>query len=150
MFSKLLHWNSHLVTLGLAALTFAQASLASDDSNILPNGEKLSSLSLSRRVVPQPPDLGVYVQNREAALILGKALFWDSQVSSDGVMACASCHFHAGADSRSRNQIGLPRGGPRAFAAGGPNYQLTAADFPFFARAWRGILRLRSEQTRSS
>ncbi len=38
------------------------------------------------------------------AVVLGKALFWDEQVGSDGV-ACASCHFHAGADTRLRNQI---------------------------------------------
>ncbi|HET6611203.1 MAG TPA: hypothetical protein VFG83_04410 [Kofleriaceae bacterium] len=38
------------------------------------------------------------------AIVLGKALFWDQQAGSNGV-ACASCHFHAGADSRLRNQI---------------------------------------------
>ena len=27
------------------------------------------------------------------------------QVGSDGVQACASCHFHAGADNRSKNQV---------------------------------------------
>ena len=31
-------------------------------------------------------------------------LFWDAQVGSDGI-ACASCHFHAGADNRIKNQI---------------------------------------------
>ncbi|MBR9856523.1 MAG: hypothetical protein GYB38_02325 [Gammaproteobacteria bacterium] len=43
---------------------------------------------------------------------LGKALFWDMQVGSDGITACASCHYHAGADHRSKNQIspGLKRG----------------------------------------
>ncbi len=41
---------------------------------------------------------------RTAALRLGKALFWDMQAGSDG-QACASCHFHAGADSRARNQL---------------------------------------------
>lgn len=47
----------------------------------------------------------------EAALIrLGKALFWDMQVGSDGVQACATCHFNAGADHRPTNQVspGLP------------------------------------------
>jgi len=42
----------------------------------------------------------------EAALIrLGKALFWDMQVGSDGIQACATCHFNAGADIRTTNQI---------------------------------------------
>lgn len=36
--------------------------------------------------------------------VLGKALFWDEQAGSDG-NACASCHFHAGADSRLVDQI---------------------------------------------
>ena len=39
------------------------------------------------------------------ARALGKALFWDMQVGSDGVQACASCHFRAGADPRSKNQV---------------------------------------------
>jgi hypothetical protein len=46
-----------------------------------------------------------YVQDRDAAIALGKALFWDMQVGSDGVQACASCHFHAGADNRAQNQL---------------------------------------------
>ena len=45
------------------------------------------------------------VKDQAALMRLGKAFFWDMQVGSDGVQACASCHFHAGADSRSRNQI---------------------------------------------
>ncbi len=34
----------------------------------------------------------------------GKALFWDQQAGSDG-QSCASCHFHAGADTRIKNQL---------------------------------------------
>ena len=37
--------------------------------------------------------------------MLGKALFWDMQVGSDGIQACATCHFQAGADVRSKNQV---------------------------------------------
>src|SRR3989442_5743082 len=59
-------------------------------------------------------------------------------VGSDG-QACASCHFHAGADSRSKNQLnpGFRSVPPdttfTVFSAGGggPNYQLKTADFPF-------------------
>lgn len=41
---------------------------------------------------------------------LGKALFWAEEVGSGGTagqpaQACASCHFHAGADPRNKNQI---------------------------------------------
>src|SRR5512134_3988351 len=68
------------------------------------------------------------------ALALGKALFWDMQVGSDAVQACASCHFRAGADPRSKNQLspGL-KAMPSpdvTFNRGGPNSQLTAASFP--------------------
>ena len=55
--------------------------------------------------VPAPLDIGNYVSNQAAAVQLGKALFWDMQVGSDGVQACATCHFHAGADNRTRNQL---------------------------------------------
>src|SRR5262249_31655494 len=41
---------------------------------------------------------------RTAVIRLGKAFFWDMQAGSDG-QACGSCHFHAGADNRSRNQL---------------------------------------------
>jgi cytochrome c peroxidase len=50
------------------------------------------------------------------------------QAGSDGRTACATCHYNAGADNRSRNQIN-PRGG--SFTLKGPNAQLSASDFPF-------------------
>ncbi len=81
---------------------------------------------------------------RLEAMVLGKSLFWDQQVGSDGVQSCGSCHAHAGADNRTKNQInpngpdGI-RGNPTNFA-GTPNnvfdphpvnYDLQQADFPF-------------------
>jgi len=45
------------------------------------------------------------VRDPAALIQLGKAMFWDMQVGSDGVQSCASCHFSAGADVRTRNQI---------------------------------------------
>ena len=45
------------------------------------------------------------VKDEKALERLGKALFWDMQAGSDGIQACASCHFKAGADGRSKNQI---------------------------------------------
>jgi cytochrome c peroxidase len=85
--------------------------------------------------VAEPSNLTDFVQDQTALLKLGKSLFWDMQLGSDGVQSCASCHFHAGADSRSKNQIS-----PGLLASlkdttfqvgGGPNYQLTTTDFPF-------------------
>jgi cytochrome c peroxidase len=82
--------------------------------------------------VPEPGDLSTYVANRAAAIRLGKALFWDMQLGSDGKTACASCHFQAGADPRARNQVspGLLRVNPdkspnpdTSFQVGGPNHR---------------------------
>lgn len=85
--------------------------------------------------VAPPANLGDFVQDETALLKLGKALFWDMQLGSDGIQSCASCHFHAGADNRSKNQIspGLlatPKD-THFFVGSGPNAQLTKADFPF-------------------
>ena len=94
--------------------------------------------------VPVPPDLGDYIKNLAAARVLGKALFWDMQVGGDGVQACASCHFRAGADPRSKNQVspGLKHAPEPdlGYAPGfGPNSQLRASDFPLTRLALPGV-----------
>ena len=61
--------------------------------------------SLKSIAIPRPSNLARYVANEQALVVLGKALFWDVQVSSDNRIACASCHFHAGADHRRPNQL---------------------------------------------
>ena len=113
-------------------------------------GEVLAQLPppLSAVPVPRPSNLADFIRDEGAARILGKALFWDMQVGSDGVQACASCHFRAGADPRKKNQIspGLLRvlfqpdedGNPGVFPnldlnfyGQGPNYTLRREDFPF-------------------
>lgn len=55
--------------------------------------------------VPLPATLDLYIKDRAAAIQLGKALFWDMQLGSDGITACASCHYQAGADGRDKNQL---------------------------------------------
>jgi cytochrome c peroxidase len=99
-------------------------------------------MSLAGVLPPAVPGLldgpSPVVVNREKAIVLGKALFWDTTVGSDG-MACASCHFHAGADRRQRNQVAPGGAGQSAGgfepgvdgAARGANYALRKADFPF-------------------
>ncbi|MBK5274867.1 MAG: hypothetical protein JJE30_07435 [Desulfuromonadales bacterium] len=70
---------------------------------------------------------------RHAAETLGKALFWDQQVGSDGVQACGSCHVTAGVDPRTKNQLNPDHlGGDFTFQLHGPNanQEVTAADFP--------------------
>ncbi len=97
-------------------------------------------VSLKTVPIPEPLDLANYVQDKGAAIRLGKALFWDMQVGSDGIQACASCHSHAGADNRTtntlnpgdqafaNNQLGLPGMAPGAL---GPNQTLNSTHFPF-------------------
>ncbi|MDD2723731.1 MAG: cytochrome c peroxidase [Methylovulum sp.] len=96
--------------------------------------------------VEMPPTPGLLdgtdpiVINKTTAIQLGKALFWDTHVGSDG-MACASCHFHAGVDGRFKNQLAtgkLHRGATTRLSfeatasggSGGPNYTLKRGDFP--------------------
>jgi hypothetical protein len=52
-----------------------------------------------------PSNENDYVVNRNEAIALGKSLFWDMQVGSDGVQSCGACHVHAGADNRVKNQM---------------------------------------------
>ncbi|MFM2067255.1 MAG: hypothetical protein RLZZ584_2164 [Pseudomonadota bacterium] len=90
--------------------------------------------ALSNVGIPPIPGLEQYIVNNDAAILLGKALFWDAQVGSDGV-ACASCHFHAGADGRMKNQLHPGADGKFARTAaglGGPNYTLKPTDFPTY------------------
>jgi hypothetical protein len=106
-------------------------------------GVKRNLASLKTVPVPGPTvaELSAVIQNKAAAIALGKAFFWEMQFGSDGNTACATCHFNAGADSRSFNQTdpGLRRvdgnGNPSAdsttFKAGfGANHQLSISDFP--------------------
>ena len=69
-------------------------------------------ISLVGAPVPETPGLtdgpDPIVVDEAKAIALGKALFWDVNVGSDG-MACASCHFHAGADHRLNNQLSNAR-----------------------------------------
>jgi len=69
---------------------------------------------------------------RSGAEVLGKALFWDMQVGSDGVQACGSCHFAGGADTRTQNQLNPNHlGGDTSFQIAEPNGTVVASDFPF-------------------
>ena len=76
---------------------------------------------------------------RDKLIALGKALFWDMRVGADGVQPCATCHFHAGADTRTVNQFspGLNRmsGTQAALAAAINPNQLTGAKDQAFTGA---------------
>src|SRR5215472_2088906 len=103
--------------------------------------------------VPVPPVFGMegILADKSAAIVLGKALFWDMQAGSDDVQACASCHFNAGADSRPANTLNPGQAGgdnnfelgPQVAGVTGPNHFLNPGssgagfggyhdgDFPF-------------------
>jgi cytochrome c peroxidase len=114
--------SSRLLVISFAVLAFSVAAAAQRGGN---GNNPIASLK--GLPVPQP-DLSQYVVNRDALIVLGKALFWDAQVGSDGTTACATCHFHAGADHRVTNTIA---GSVTSTAAVRANTTLTAADFPF-------------------
>lgn len=107
----------------------------SDPEGLREEAESFLLDSLKTVRVPLPGTISEFVKDQRAAVALGKALFWEQQAGSDG-MACASCHFHAGADSRVRNQISPGMiGGNGTFdrlpsGSVGPNHALTRADFP--------------------
>ena len=122
--------------------------------------EPLLPDSLKDVVVPEPTNLYAFLkgnpngtneeqaqagQAKQIAIVLGKLLFWDMQVGSDDVQACASCHFNAGADVRTKNQltpIDEEFGNPSEFVPLGtpghpnfaPNMTVVSTDFPFHTR----------------
>jgi cytochrome c peroxidase len=130
---------------GVAFLLLAAAAPA----HALVEVDPLLPNSLKTVKVPEPTRLSDFVRDKQAAIVLGKALFWDQQAGSDGT-ACATCHFHAGTDNRTRNQLNP---GQRRAGGGklgnkfdfsytqsqqfgptvptGSNYQLKRDDFPF-------------------
>ncbi|MDR4651408.1 MAG: hypothetical protein MRJ52_03285 [Nitrosomonas sp.] len=94
--------NLFKITTGLTQtvlLSFCASTL------VLAHGFGPLPTSLKGAPVPEVPGLldgpDPVIINKEKAIILGKALFWDMNVGSDGV-ACATCHFHAGADRRTK------------------------------------------------
>ncbi|MEZ7972954.1 MAG: cytochrome c peroxidase, partial [Pseudomonadales bacterium] len=112
--------------------------------------QSLRTAVISDGGVPLPGNLGEFVRDREAAIKLGKALFWDMQMGSDGIQACASCHYKAGADGRSQNQMNpdmlsfvneregdikgyfdAQSSPDTVFHTAGPNESVVASDYPF-------------------
>lgn len=100
-------------------------------AQVTPPSQPLASLKRER--IPEPDNIRDFIRDKTAAIALGKSLFWDMQLGSDGIQSCASCHFHAGVDNRSKNQINPgQKGGDNTFNIGGrPNYQLAVTDYPF-------------------
>ncbi|MGB4497459.1 MAG: cytochrome c peroxidase [Methylococcaceae bacterium] len=110
-------------------------------SNSAQAHSKLTDNNLQTYKVPAVPNLldgkSPIIVDKTAAIQLGKALFWDTNVGSNGV-ACATCHFHAGADRRTTNQVNTGTlhlndvEGSAFDSAFSSNYVLKAANFPLF------------------
>jgi cytochrome c peroxidase len=105
------------------------------------DGRGLASLKTITIPGPTAAELANVIKDKNAAIALGKAFFWEMQFGSDGQTACATCHFNAGADSRTNNQTdpglrrvdgnGFPSPDSTTFHAGfGPNHSLSLSDFP--------------------
>jgi len=132
----------------------AAATLIAPEPHVL-DEDGVTPLSLEQAGILRPG-------GKAWALVLGKALFWDQQVGSNG-NSCASCHFHAGADARLRNQINpgfndvsyglggdiefgsvrsdtgdVPHGTMASGAVADSNYELQPGDFPLHQLADEG------------
>ena len=130
--------NTIITLVRIACLTMCIVSVSRAD------GFGPIPMSLKGAPVPEVPGLldgpDPIIINKNKAIALGKALFWDVNVGSDGI-SCATCHYHAGADRRTKNQI-APAGRnstlPKEFSLAsdgtprGPNSKLKKTDFPFF------------------
>lgn len=135
-------FTKNKVSLVVSLLAYCMLS-----NNVYASGFGPLPMSLTDMKVPEVPGLldgaSPIVVDKDKAIQLGKALFWDTNVGSDG-MACASCHFQAGADSRTKNQ--LAPGGKSTDIANqlfdnsisgqymGANHMLSQSDFPFHQR----------------
>ena len=78
--------------------------------------------------VKTPKNIDYFIKDNKAAIQLGKAFFWDMQAGSDGIVACASCHFNAFSDNRKKNQ--LHPGPDNYFSIKGLNQTVGPSDFP--------------------
>ena len=94
------------------------------------DGRGLASLKTVTVPGPTAAELANIIQDKNAAIALGKAFFWEMQFGSDGKTACATCHFNAGADSRTVNQAdpGLRRVDANGFPAADSNTFILALD----------------------
>jgi len=136
------------LTLVLPASIFTARTAGAQ--NIGPDGNAPFSLKTVQLIDPpglvgflnvtNPADQTQVNAAKAAAIALGKALLWDMQVGSDGKTACASCHFRAGTDARSKGTLNPGVNG--AFnvvsrdtrAVVGPTGELTGFEFPFHQR----------------
>lgn len=113
------------------ALLLVAAACSANSAQAQPTLSARPLAPLNTVRVPLPSNLDDFVRDRDAAVALGKALFWDMQAGSDGMTACATCHWHAGADARIQNTLALPKLNPHDTTLRSAISKLTTGDFPF-------------------
>ena len=117
-------FNGRMRTLTCSLLLmFAGTVVGAQRGGPIPPPPNRPLASLKGVTPPRATGLELYVKDQAALTALGKAFFWDMQTGSDGHTACATCHFHAGADHRLQNQL--------SGADATINRVLSAEDFPF-------------------
>ena len=144
-----LAWLVALVAVGLISPCAEGFAETLDPKAVRAAAQAAGLDTLAKVSIPEVENLAEFLKPgaaaRRASVQLGKALFWDMQTGSDG-QACGSCHFHAFADNRVKNQLkpGLRNVEPAkqnffgptgSGSRGGANYTLQEADFPFHALA---------------
>ncbi|MBI4332077.1 MAG: hypothetical protein HY673_12415 [Chloroflexi bacterium] len=145
-----------LLALFLAFVGVTSAAPRLDPAAVRAAATQAGLVSLATVGIPQVNNLGDFINPgpgpKSAMVTMGKALFWDIQVGSDGV-ACATCHFAGGADNRGKNQWspGLkanppdlvfgnsPIAGIPGYPQFGPNYEVGASDLPIHQFADPGL-----------
>src|SRR5687768_10037398 len=81
------------VLVALATISFVTSVAASRGAGWTAEQiEQLRSLSLSE-LEPLPPDPSNRVADDPRAVALGQRLFFDTRLSSNGKVSCASCHI---------------------------------------------------------
>ena len=104
--------------------------------------------AMAQGPLPPPPIPSQNPQTAEKA-VLGKMLFWDEQLSSDGTMACGTCHMpgHGGSDPRAEGPALNPGpdgvfltpddvfGSPAMHGSNAFGHFVEDADFGFGAKA---------------
>lgn len=125
-------WKVQGFVLAVILALLAAAPAAYGQGNVIPPPRPLESLK--NVPVPLPSNLDDFVKDRVAAIMLGKALFWDMQVGSDGQTACATCHWHAGADARIYNTLAPPEAVKETQPLRSVLSKLEHNDFPFIKR----------------
>ncbi|HEX8116047.1 MAG TPA: cytochrome c peroxidase, partial [Pyrinomonadaceae bacterium] len=95
--------------------TFFYWVRAENGSNVGPlslpdQGTRANGLTVFGPVPPlNPPPAPPGNQVTAAKAALGKALFWDEQLSSTRTVSCGTCHFSANGGSDSRTSVGSTR-----------------------------------------